>query len=310
MRPVRPIVFFGTEDFSLATLEALVHDGYTVAAVVTKPDSKQGRGQKLTSPLVKVFAERLNIPVWQPIKLTDITEKIRTLKSPVGVLVSYGKIIPQSIIDLFSPGIINIHPSLLPKYRGPSPVESAILHADSVTGVSIMQLSASMDAGPVYIQRSLDLKGNEEINPLYDKLSKIGIELLLARLPVILSGELQPTIQNNAAATYCQLIRKSDGVIDWAQSAQIIECKVRAYRTWPKTRTTVGSHEVIIAAAHVANESATDAPGTIAVCDEVAGALSINTGEGTLAIDIIQPIGKKEMPVKAFLAGYKSRIAQ
>lgn len=301
------IVFFGTEDFSLSTLKALVRNGYNIVAVVTKPDSKQGRGQKLTPPAVKVFAEQHNIAVWQPAALIDIAENIKSLESPAGVLVSYGKIIPQLIINLFNPGIINIHPSLLPHYRGPSPVESAIVNGDVQTGVSIMQLSASMDAGPVYVQRSIDLDGNEEITQLYEILARTGIELLLSHLPSILSGTLQPTVQNNASATYCQLIKKTDGVIQWEQSAETVERQIRAYRIWPKTRTTIGTSEVIITSAHI-EPGMTSKPGSIATCDEAAGILMINTGEGLLAIDSIQPIGKKEMPIKAFLAGYKSQL--
>lgn len=301
------IVFFGTEDFSLSTLKALVHSQYDIAAVVTKPDSRQGRGQKLTPPAVKVFAEQHNIAVWQPVKLIDVTENIKSLKSPAGVLVSYGKIIPQSIIDLFTPGIINIHPSLLPRYRGPSPVESAIVNGDLVSGVSIMQLSASMDAGPVYAQRILDLDGNEEVSQLYNTLAQVGIELLLTNLPSILSGTMHPTAQNETLATYCQLIKKSDGVVQWGQSAEMIERKIRAYRTWPKTRTIIGASEVIITSAHIEPE-VTGTPGSISICDEIAGILSINTGNGSLVIDNIQPVGKKEMPIKAFLSGYKSQL--
>ncbi|OGL21616.1 methionyl-tRNA formyltransferase [Candidatus Saccharibacteria bacterium RIFCSPHIGHO2_01_FULL_45_15] len=307
--PAQPIVFFGTEDFSFLTLKALVQSGYSISAVVTKPDSRQGRGQKLTPPKVKVYAEQHSIDVWQPIKLTAITEKIKALGSPVGVLVSYGKIIPQSVIDLFTPGIINIHPSLLPVYRGPSPVESAILNGDNQTGVSIMLLSADMDAGPVYVQKPLTLTGNEQIQQLYDSLGQIGIDLLVKHLPSILSCTLLPTAQKAEAATYCHLISKTDGVINWQQSATIIERKVRAYQNWPKTRTKIGSAEVIITSAHVQAKHGAQ-PGTIETCDEQAGILSIATGDGILVLDTIQPVGKKEMPVKAFLAGYKSQLIQ
>lgn len=308
-KPVNPIIFFGTEDFSLSALEALVKEGYSVVAVVTKPDSKQGRGQKLTSPAVKIFAEQHNIEVWQPIKLADIAEKIKAFESPAGVLVSYGKIIPQSIIDLFTPGIINIHPSMLPHYRGPSPVESAILNGDNQTGVSIMQLSAGMDAGPVYAQDTVVLTGNEEIQPLYDILAKKGIQLLITHLPSIISGKLTPNPQDSQLATYCQLIKKADGDIDWQQPATTIERRIRAHQNWPKTRTKLGNIEVIIVKAHVGINNKQQ-PGYIDVLDDTTSTLSVATGAGSLIIDTVQPIGKKEMPVKAFLAGYKSQITQ
>ena len=136
--PTNRIIFFGTEEFCAISLQALINSGFNVAAVVTKPDSKKGRGQKLVPPTVKLIAQKHNIPVWQPKRLSEITENIRQLQPVSGVLVSFGKIIPSSIIDLFSPGIINVHPSKLPTYRGPSPIESAILNGDGQTGVSLM----------------------------------------------------------------------------------------------------------------------------------------------------------------------------
>ena len=157
----KTVVFFGTEDFSLTALQGLVTAGYTIAAVVTKPDSKRGRDQKLTPPSVKVFAHEQGIPVWQPTKLAEITADIQALGDVAGVLVSYGKIIPQATIDLFDPGIINVHPSLLPLYRGPSPIESAIKNGDTQTGATIMQLAAGMDSGPIYAQMVHPLSGAE-----------------------------------------------------------------------------------------------------------------------------------------------------
>ena len=152
----QPIVFFGTEDFSLYSLRALVEAGFNIVAVITKPDSRRGRSNKLIQPAVKQFASQHHIPVWQPKRLKDIISDIKNITpQPTGVLVSYGKIIPQTIIDLFQPGIINVHPSLLPKYRGPSPIESAIANRDKITGVTIMQLEQAMDAGPIYHQQKL-----------------------------------------------------------------------------------------------------------------------------------------------------------
>jgi methionyl-tRNA formyltransferase len=300
----KPIVFFGTEDFSVPTLELLIADGYTVAAVVTKPDSKRGRGQQMTQPAVKVIAEQHGIPVLQPQKLSEITDFVQSLGAPVGILVSYGKIIPQSIIDLFVPGIINIHPSLLPLYRGPSPVETAVLHGDRQTGVSIMQLSAAMDAGPVYVQESIQLEGTETISALYSTLSTKGNELLARILPAIVDGTLHPTPQHNDAATYCQLIKKSDGVIDWHTSAAHIERQIRAYHDWPGSRTTLGSVDVIVTKAHVVTIDPKPA-GTI---ERTGDNLVVHTSSNGLAIDALKPVGKKEMPVQAFLSGYASHI--
>lgn len=302
------ILFFGTEEFSLAALRGLIDSGYPIAAVVTKPDSKKGRGQKEVFSKVKQLALEHNIPVWQPLKLRDIIDDIKALMPVTGVLVSYGKIIPQDVIDLFSPGIINVHPSLLPTYRGSSPIESAILHGNNQTGVSIMQLSSAMDAGPVYTAKAYPLDGTETQPNLYDKLSVFSTSLLTEQLPSILDGSCIPVAQDNAAATYCQLIKKSDGVIDFTQSAVMIERKIRAYLAWPQSRTTLGTVEVIVTAAR-ATASPTQTAGFVDIIDEAAGILAVHTSDGLLYIDRLKPIGKKEMPVKAFLDGYIAQLS-
>lgn len=252
------IIFFGTEDFSLTALTGLIEAGYTIAAVVTKPDSKKGRGQQLIAPAVKVLATRHNIPVWQPEKLADIADDIRALGTVTGVLVSYGKIVPQAIINLFTPGIINVHPSLLPKYRGPSPIESAIKNGDPVTGVSIMQLSARMDAGPVYTAKEHPLQGTETRPELYHALADIGTDLLLESLPTIIDGSMLPTAQNEEAASYCQLLEKRSAQLD-LQTLSAVEAEriVRAHIGFPKSKITVADHTIIITKAHVSDQQKT-----------------------------------------------------
>lgn len=293
MMPIsKKIVFFGTEEFSLVTLQHLIDAGYPVAAVVTKPDSIRGRGHVLTAPSVKVLAQQHDITVWQPKKLSEITENIRALGPAVGVLVSYGKIIPQSTIDLFSPGIINVHPSLLPRYRGPSPIEAAIRNGDSETGVSIMQLSAAMDAGPVYKQVHYSLDGTETQPQLYDTLAEEGARLLLSILPSIVEGTLRPAPQDNTQATYCQLLTKEDAWIDTTQVKAVeAERQVRAHLSWPKSKLQFGTHTLIITKAHVSHTAKT--PLDVACQD---GAF--------LSIDeLIAPSGRR-MQADAFLRGY------
>ncbi len=298
----RHIIFFGTEEFSATSLRTLIEGGFTIAAVVTKPDSKKGRGHKLVAPTVKIIAQEHNIPVWQPAKLSDIASRIKSLQPVTGVLVSFGKIIPQTIINLFNPGIINVHPSKLPAYRGPSPIESAILHGDRQTGVSIMQLSAAMDAGPIYSFAPHDLTGTETQSDLYETLSDIGATELMKALPGIISGELQPTPQDEPAATYCQLIQKNDGIIDWNKSAHQLEREIRAYKEWPGSRTMIGTIEVIITKAHTEERSS-------AMMPDSTERLGKQCGDGNwLFIDTLKPIGRKEMPVQAFLTGYKDRL--
>lgn len=247
-----PIVFFGTGDFSLTSLVGLVESSYNIAAVITKPDSKSGRGQKVIAPAVKTFAQRNNITVWQPEKVSHLTEDIRLLQEPIGVLASYGHIIPQSVIDLFHPGIINIHPSLLPKYRGSSPIESAILNGDSKTGVSVMQLSARMDAGPVYKVKEYMLNGSETKPELYRHLAQYGADLLLETLPSIMNGTLLPIPQNETDATYTARLSKADGIIDPSVLTAVeAERRVRAYLEFPKSRLAVGDFTIIPIKAHV-----------------------------------------------------------
>ncbi len=311
-RTLPEIIFFGTEDFSADSLERLIKDDYTVVTVVTKPDSRQGRGKKLAEPKVKQIAKRHGITVWQPDNVIEISDNIKKIKNRLGILVSYGKIIPGEILDLFEPsGIINVHPSLLPKYRGPSPIESAILNGDTKTGVTIMKLTQKMDAGPIYAQQetSYDIQGLTQ-EELYDRLKQFGSTLLISHLPDIISGTLQPKSQNEAQASYCQLIKKSDGIIDWNKSAEQIVHEILAYHSWPKSRTILGSVEVIIRSA-TAIFSDTSTPGEIKIVELPKGhcKLFIGTGKGTLEIGSVQPLGKKEMPIQAFLAGYKHKIA-
>lgn len=289
----KTIVFFGTDDFSLEVLRSLVAFGYNIVAVVTKPDSKSGRGQSLVAPSVKKFAVENNIAVWQPTKVSDIDNNVKSIgTNPAGVLVSFGKIIPESIINLFNPGIINVHPSLLPKYRGPSPIETAIQNGDKQTGVSIMKLTAGMDAGPVYGQIIHDLSGTETSPELYKTLAQAGAAVLLALLPGIFDGSLQPTPQDDTQATYCKLIDKSE---TWLKPDEITataaERLVRAHLSFPKTKINIYGHQIVILKAHVSETYETP--------------LDILCQDGKyLSIDeLIAPSGRM-MSSKNFINGY------
>lgn len=287
-----PIVFFGTEEHSLITLKALYNANLPVTAVITKPDAPRGRGGKMTEPAVKTFAREHNITVWQPAKLKDVANDIQRLGNPVGVLVSYGKIIPQSIIDLFSPGIINVHPSLLPKYRGPSPIEAAMINLDHETGVSIMQLNADMDAGPIYHQEKIALAGSESRAELYDKLFSLGSEKLVELLPRIVDDNLQPTPQNHTGATYCALLSKKDSLLDpTALTAAQAEARVRAHLSFPRTKLAFDDLELIITAAHVANKPHT-------ALDQ-----QFTDGNYLIVDQLITPTSGKQMTAEAFLRG-------
>jgi methionyl-tRNA formyltransferase len=288
----KTIVFFGTDEFSAASLRELIAKGFSIGAVVTKPDSRKGRGRELAKPIVKEIAEANNIPVWQPLDINAIAEHVKKLKDPVGVLVSYGKIIPQSIIDLFTPGIINVHPSLLPLYRGPSPVETAILNGDTETGVTIMQLTAPMDAGPIYSQVTVPLIDVETAPELENQLAELGAQELSLTLPSIINGTVQPTPQNDELASYCQLLTKEEGNLYTDKlTAEQAERHVRAYIAFPKTKATIEGHSVVITKAHVTNthNSPLDLP-----CSD---------GQFLSVDELIGPSGKA-MNAKAFLNGY------
>lgn len=288
----KTIIFFGTEDFSLYSLRALVEAGFTIGAVVTKPDTPRGRGNKLTAPAVKTYARTNSIPVWQPVKLSDIIDSIKLFDNPAGVLVSFGKIIPESIIELFTPGIINVHPSLLPQYRGPSPIESAILNRDSKTGVTLMQLAKAMDAGPIYYQVPYALDQTETRPELYATLGQLGANILVQNLPAILNGELVPKPQDDATATYCNLLSKEDSLLDPRTTTPgQAEARIRAHLGFPRTRIQVGAYELIVTKAHAVMTKKTP--------------LDIECQNGAfLSIDeVIAPSGRT-MDSAAFLRGY------
>ena len=296
MTPTLPkIIFFGTEEHSLGTLKALVEHGMEIAAVITKPDAPRGRGHKLTQPPVKEFATAHNIPVWQPNKLIDIVDDIRQLQPVAGVLVAYGKIIPQRVIDLFNPGIINLHPSLLPKWRGPSPIEATIANQDTETGISIMQLEAGMDSGPVYIQKTIPLSDNESKLDLYNSLFSLGNQTLINSLPDILSGKLMPTPQDDQQATYCSLLSKEMSQLNpETMTAAEANAHVRAYLGFPRSRLQLNDNSLIITQAHVSTVTEHD--------------LSVKFKDGQfLTVDeLIAPSGKT-MAAKAYLNGLNTR---
>ena len=289
-----PIIFFGTEDFSAVSLQKLIDEGFEVAGIITKPDSKKGRGQKLQSPKVKKIGENFKIPVLQPQKMNEIIEFVQNFENPVGVLVSFGRIIPQEIIDLFTPAIVNVHPSLLPKYRGPSPIESAILNGDTKTGVSLMKLSKEMDAGDIYSQEEIKLSKTETASELYEICGKIGAEMLVRDLPKILSGELKGEKQNKSQAEYCQLLRKNDSILNPEnQTAKQAEQQIRAFEIFPKSKIQIDDYLVVIKTAKVVNSNPKNSPLTLKFAD--GDFLEIKT--------LLTPNGK-ETTAQSFINGY------
>lgn len=276
MNKSKKLVFFATDDFSLPSLHKLIASGYDIAAVITKPDAAAGRGRNLKSPAVKSLAKKAGIAVWQPSQVLEIGGKLKPLKLDYGVLVAYGKLIPPAVLELFKGGIINVHPSLLPKYRGPSPIEAAILNGDRQTGVSLMKLTEGMDEGPVYAQATVDIPLDLDRILLGGYLASVGADLLIRKLPAILDGSLLPQQQNSRLASYTKLLTKADGQLKWSEPAPVIERKIRAYQGFPKPRAKIDGHQIVITKARLAESAADGAlvmacrPGFIEILELVA----------------------------------------
>lgn len=291
------IIFFGNERLvsgldhtETPVLQALIDAGYDVCAVVANDSGTKSRKQKTLE--VAEVARANNIPVHLPHRPMDIYDELAAYQADAGVLVAYGRIVPQKLIDLFEYGIINIHPSLLPKYRGPSPIESAIAGGDKSTGISIMALTAKMDAGPVYHQVEYNLPSYESAPHLSQKLAGLAATELVATLPRIFSGELIPQPQDETQATYCQLISKDDAHLKPSkQTAEEAERLVRAYKAFPRARLTIGDHDIIILEAQVS-----DAPSSSV-------AVKFADGNYLEVTRLIAPSGKT-MDASQFQKGY------
>lgn len=309
------IIFFGNErlvsglpETNAPILNGLIEQGYDVVAVVSHHSHSNSRSNRQLE--VAAIASAHDIPVYLPNKPSEIIDELKALQPDIAVLVAYGRIISQQVIDMFPQGIVNIHPSMLPKYRGPTPIEAAILNGDTETGISIMQLTAGMDEGPVYAQQSVPISNGWTKLQLYQDIAYLSSKLFFEHFPKILDGSLHPVPQNHSEATYTQLIKKSDGIIDWThKTAEQIEHEIWAYEGWPQSRTMLGNIEVIITKVHSV-PSNIGAPGHVQIVnDKDASLIAIDATEGYLYIDALKPLGKKEMPVKAFLAGYQSKIS-
>jgi methionyl-tRNA formyltransferase len=305
------VVFFGNERLiqglkhtDTPTLRTLYGTDHEVVAIVSHNSESRSRNSRELE--VAKLAEEYGTPVLLPEKPTEIYDELKNLGADIGVLVAYGRIVPQVIIDLFPHGIINVHPSLLPKYRGPSPVESAISNGDGETGVSIMSLSAGMDSGPVYVQEKISLDGIETAVTLCEKASNLGAKLIANNLDKIISGELKPTEQNEAEATYCQMIKKTDGNLD-PSTMTAIECdrKIRAYIAYPKSRIPFPtrhsgldpeSSQIIVTAAKVLPDfTGDDWPDVIRCADETYLRIT----------EIVSPNSGKTMKISDYLNGLK-----
>ncbi len=238
-RSVNPsILFFGTPEFALPTLRGLIEAGYPIVGVITNPDEPIGRKHILTPPPVKTLAEKYSIPIFQPEKLRRELWDREIPSADLFIVAAYGKIIPKSILEIPKYGTLNIHPSLLPRWRGAAPIQSAILAGDVDTGVTIMQLDEFMDHGPIMAQEIVHIGKRKITYPeLHDELAEVGAKLLLETIPKWVDGAIIPTLQNDTKAIYCATLTKDNGRIDWKRPAQEIERMARALNPWPGTWT-------------------------------------------------------------------------
>ncbi|KKT42314.1 MAG: Methionyl-tRNA formyltransferase [Candidatus Giovannonibacteria bacterium GW2011_GWA2_44_13b] len=302
------LVFFGTSEFAVLALDVLIKNGTSPVAAVTSPDRPAGRGKKLTvSPVKEFLNERLVL--LQPEKLdSQLILKLKELSADMGVIASYGKILPKELIEIFPKGILNIHPSLLPKYRGASPIQAVILNGDAETGVSIILLDEKMDHGPVLAQSSNLGLGNLSCATylsLHDSLAKLGAELLIETIPKWLNGEIIPHPQDDSQATFTKLIKKEDGKIDWTKSAEKIERTVRAFYPWPCAFTDTGGKRLKIVKAEIIENKNSLKPGTFFEHEKFP---AIACGEKALNLLAVQPAGKKEMSGEAYLRGHRESL--
>ena len=293
----------GTPDFAVPSLKKLVEKGYDVKLVITQPDRPAGRGKKLTPPPVKVVAEEMGIPVYQPERVKDneeLREKLLSINPDLIVVAAYGKILPEWLLNIPKYGTVNVHASLLPKYRGASPIQWALLNGEEETGVTIMKVIPELDAGDIISQRRVKIEREDNAKTLHDKLAEVGAELLVETIPLYVSGRLKPVPQNEEEATYCPQIKKEMGEIDWTRSSREIFNQIRAFTPWPSAYTTFRGKRVKILKAEPVEGSGK--PGEVI---EAGRELIVATGKGALRVERLRPEGRKEISGEEFVRGYR-----
>jgi methionyl-tRNA formyltransferase len=310
------IIFMGTPEFSLPGLKSLLEDNFfKIIAVFTQTDKPKGRKQKLTPPPVKELALKYNIPIFQPEKIKLETENIRRLKPNLIVVIAYGKIIPQEILDIPNHGCINIHASLLPKYRGAACLNAPIINNDKETGITVMKMDAGMDTGPILKQFKIDLDNQSTLPQIHDKLSQLSAEILPTTLKNWIKGKITPQKQDNNFASYVKIIKKEDGRLNWNQPANKIDRLIRGLNPWPGTFTKNEENKIIkILRAKVEKNKQTKNKeekaikiGQVHLKDKK---LAIRCGQDDLIILELQAENGKILSASDFLSGHRNFIGQ
>ncbi len=293
----------GSPDFALPVLKILV-ENYILKGIVTQPDKPSGRGRQLTPPPIKCEAERLGLPVLQPLKLRDpvVLDVLKSWKPDLIVVAAYGQILRQDVIDLPRYGCVNVHASLLPRWRGAAPIQAAILAGDTETGITIMKMDAGLDSGPILSQKSIPITIDDTAGSLSEKLAQVGADLLIETLPGYLSGELSPTDQDETLVIKAPMLTKQQGELDFNRDAPFLARQVRAYNPWPGCYTTWQGQILKIHRAHASSAKKTSIGSRLIM----EGKPAWGTAAGIFVVDELQPAGKRSMPGTEFLRGSRN----
>ena len=306
------LIFMGTPAFAVTSLARLVADGHIVEAAFTQPDKPAGRGNKLLQPPVKLFAVERGITVFQPARIKT-NEEVRATFAAIApdacIVAAYGKILPDWMLSIPRLGCINVHASLLPKYRGAAPVNWAIANGERETGVTIMQMDAGLDTGAMLARRAVEIVDDETAAELSSRLAELGAGLLSETLRRLEAGEIRPVPQNNTEATYAPMLKREDGLIDWTQTASQIANRIRAFQPWPGCHTTLGHHRLIIWRARASTENQTTGqpavqPATIVGVDKTGVTVACG-GVSALHVEEIQIEGKRRLPARDVVNGLR-----
>lgn len=298
------VLFMGTPDFAVSALEALIQSEHEVTGVVTQPDKPKGRGKEMQFPPVKQCAVKYNIPVFQPVKVKteEAAETLRSFGADIFVVAAFGQILSREILDMPKYGCINIHASLLPKYRGAAPIQWAVIDGEKESGVTIQQMDVGVDTGDILLKEAIELSPKETGESLYEKLSALGARMIVEVLQKIEDGTVKPEKQDDSLSTHAGKLSKELGRIDWRKSAVEIERLIRGLNSWPSAYTHWNGKTLKIWEADVIAKSPCGKPGTVAEVTKTE--IIVNTGDGQLALTSVQLEGRKRMEVKDFLPGY------
>ncbi len=295
------IIFAGTPDFAARHLDALLSSEHQIVGVFTQPDRPAGRGKKLMPSPVKVLAEKKGLPVFQPASLRpqDNQQLVADLNADIMVVVAYGLILPKAVLEMPRLGCINVHGSLLPRWRGAAPIQRSLWAGDSETGVTIMQMDVGLDTGDMLYKLSCPITAEDTSATLYDKLAQLGPQGLIETLRQLAEGRAQPQVQDEVLATYAEKLTKEEARIDWSLSACELERCIRAFNPWPMSYLIIDEQPVKVWKASVLDRQSNAAPGTI--IDATKQGIQVATGEGVLNLESLQPAGKKAMSAQDLL---------